>query len=177
MKFSALSIGLFAGAVLAAPSRELDARDGVQTAHLTFLAASSPETYALAVKADGSTLTRRVAGHDLLNISRINAPDYLAASFCKFHTPGPVTLASKLGSDNVTMQIILQPPQPVLDVRCEGVCVPNFERPRGSVDMDGRLLTSPSQVLQRFRPRGALLQRLLCRGRLPPVEQWAVDGG
>ncbi|PNY24094.1 Uncharacterized protein TCAP_05958 [Tolypocladium capitatum] len=122
MKYSALSIGLFAGA-LGAPPSEVFMRDDVQTAHLTFHTDSCPETYALAVKADGSTVE---TAHDGLDIFLIDAPDYLAYSMCKFQTPGEVTLSTKLASDNVTTQIVLSPPQPVLSVRCEGKCLGTY---------------------------------------------------
>ncbi|POR38492.1 Uncharacterized protein TPAR_01315 [Tolypocladium paradoxum] len=188
MKFSALSIGLFASGALAAPSK-VDPRGEAQTAHLTFRAAEGPETYALAVKADGSTVETAnngaAAGHDGLVIGLVDAPDYLASDFCKLETPGEVTISTRLAADNVTTQLVLQPPQPVLRVRCQGMCVPTLCAfpcllprlvPRVEGDLDESLLTSCSRVLQERPARGALLQRRLHRQPLPLVEYWAPVG-
>ncbi|PFH55525.1 hypothetical protein XA68_18115 [Ophiocordyceps unilateralis] len=96
------------------------ARDEVQTAHLTFRAVSSPETYRLAVRADGKPVK---TGHDALNVSHIDAPDYLARALCKFQTSREVKLSTTVAKDGVTQQVVLDPPQPVLTVRCQGQCV------------------------------------------------------
>lgn len=66
------------------------------------------------------------AAHDHLDIGLIDAPDYLAYSLCKFKTAGPVKITTKLASDKVTTQLILDPPQPVLSVRCKGMCVGTY---------------------------------------------------
>ncbi|RDA88830.1 hypothetical protein CP532_5473 [Ophiocordyceps camponoti-leonardi (nom. inval.)] len=92
----------------------------VQTAHLTFRSDSSPETYNLTVKADGSIVK---TGHDTLPISHIDAPDYLARSFCHFQTPRAVNLSTMVASDGITQQVVLNPVQPVLSVLCHGQCV------------------------------------------------------
>ncbi|RDA94943.1 hypothetical protein CP533_0152 [Ophiocordyceps camponoti-saundersi (nom. inval.)] len=92
----------------------------VQTAHLTFRADSSPETYNLTVNADGKLVE---TGHDMLPISHIDAPDYLARSLCHFQTPRAVNLSTTVASDGITQQVVLNPVQPVLSVRCQGQCV------------------------------------------------------
>ncbi|PHH74542.1 hypothetical protein CDD80_3000 [Ophiocordyceps camponoti-rufipedis] len=94
-----------------------------QTAHLTFRSASSPETYNLTVKADGKTIK---TGHAAVNVSRIDAPDYLAQSLCTFTTPGPVRLEMAVKEDGVTQQVVLVPAQAVLAVRCWGKCVHTY---------------------------------------------------
>ncbi|KAJ6442294.1 galactose-proton symport [Purpureocillium lavendulum] len=119
MPFNTALLGLVAAgapAVLA---------DDAQTAHLTFRAASSPETYDLAVRADGGSVE---TGHADLAVHLIDAPDYLAYSLCKFATPQPVELSTTIADDNVTQQVVLDPPQPVLSVTCEGMTASTPER-------------------------------------------------
>ncbi|GJN81880.1 hypothetical protein VFPFJ_03022 [Purpureocillium lilacinum] len=114
MKLQLALLSLVAAAVTA---------EDVQTAHLKFRAASSSETYDLAVKADGSSVD---TDHADLSIHLIDAPDYLASSLCHFTTPQPVELSTTIADDNVTQQVVLDPPQPVLSVRCEGMCVGTY---------------------------------------------------
>lgn len=72
-------------------------------------------------------LTRRAhTDHADLAVHLIDAPDYLASSLCHFTTPQPVELSTTIADDNVTQQVVLDPPQPVLSVRCEGMCVGTY---------------------------------------------------
>ncbi|UNI22338.1 hypothetical protein JDV02_008234 [Purpureocillium takamizusanense] len=95
----------------------------VQTAHLKFRASSSSETYDLVVKANGHPVD---TGHADLAVRLVDAPDYLAYSLCRFATPRPVKLSTTIADDNVTQQVVLDPPQPVLSVSCEGMCVGTY---------------------------------------------------
>ncbi|KAK4092218.1 hypothetical protein Purlil1_3471 [Purpureocillium lilacinum] len=172
MKLQLALLSLVAAAVTA---------EDVQTAHLKFRAASSSETYDLAVKADGSSVD---TDHADLSIHLIDAPDYLASSLCHFTTPQPVELSTTIADDNVTQQVVLDPPQPVLSVRCEGMCVgtyaldPNgastFAHLEGIVEEgENWLMLSRRRLLRQQRPaRRAVLQRALRREPLPPVEHW-----
>ncbi|PHH88345.1 hypothetical protein CDD83_7643 [Cordyceps sp. RAO-2017] len=113
-------LGLFAGTGLAVPSSELETRDEPLTAHLTFRAASSEETYTMAVLADGNPVK---TGHETLAVGLVDAPDYLAQTFCNFQMSGEASISSKIASDNVTQQVVIDPPQPILSVSCRGFCV------------------------------------------------------
>ncbi|KAM4061145.1 hypothetical protein HRG_009974 [Hirsutella rhossiliensis] len=127
-----LSLGLLAGNVLATPAQEMDAWGDVQTAHLKFRAASSPDTYDLTVQADGNAVN---TGREKLDIGLVDAPDYFAVSLCKFKTPGKVEISSKVASDRYTQQVVIDPPQPIISVKCQGMCVQTYDYPE---DMEKR---------------------------------------
>ncbi|KAK2591466.1 hypothetical protein QQS21_010842 [Conoideocrella luteorostrata] len=117
MKFIT-SLALFVAAATAAP-----AASDVQTAHLTFRPDASHEAYKLQVKADGKS----VLIADQTPIQLIDAPDYLAESFCKFDTVQPgVKFTKIIASDNVTQQVVLNPPSAIKGVSCEGMCVTTY---------------------------------------------------
>jgi hypothetical protein len=58
-------------------------------------------------------------------VNIIDAPDYNAYGQCQFMTAGQATLASGFSSTGVN-QIHVGPPQPVLGVSCQGMCVPTY---------------------------------------------------
>ncbi|EQL02997.1 hypothetical protein G6O67_005214 [Ophiocordyceps sinensis] len=115
-----VSLGILADNVLATPSPKVD---DVQTAHLKFRASSSPDTYDLTIQADGNVVK---TDRDKLAIGLVDAPDYYAASLCKFETPGKVKISSKVAGDRYTQQVVLDPPQPILSVKCQGMCVQTY---------------------------------------------------
>ncbi|KAL3956724.1 hypothetical protein ACCO45_009570 [Purpureocillium lilacinum] len=144
MKLQLALLSLVAAAVTA---------EDVQTAHLKFRAASSSETYDLAVKADGSSVD---TDHADLSIHLIDAPDYLASSLCHFTTPP----ARRAIDDHRRRQRHA--------AGGAGPAAAGAERPlRGNVRRHVR------RLLRQQRPaRRAVLQRALRREPLPPVEHW-----
>ncbi|KAM5347170.1 hypothetical protein ACJ41O_010175 [Fusarium nematophilum] len=110
------SIAIFASA-LARPG--LVERDDVQTLHLTFH--GGPASYELSFPADG----RRRNTNNGINVNIIDAPDYNAFSQCTFYTDGEKTLVQSIGDDG-SQHVVVGPPQPIIAVSCEGMCVPTY---------------------------------------------------
>ncbi|KAH8204486.1 hypothetical protein TruAng_001402 [Truncatella angustata] len=94
----------------------LEARDQVQTVHLTFH--GGPAEYSMAIPADG----KRYPTNNNIAVNIIDAPDYNAISQCTFYTAGEKALASGI-TDKGLQQVIVGPPQPITAVSCYGICV------------------------------------------------------
>ncbi|KAI1843786.1 hypothetical protein JX266_010045 [Neoarthrinium moseri] len=110
--FAALSLGVTANS----NATPLDARDGVQTVHLTFH--GGPASYSLTIPADGKIHQT----NNGISVNIIDAPDYNAISQCTFYTAGQKTLVSGI-TDKGLQQVIVGPPQPITAVSCQGMCV------------------------------------------------------
>ncbi|GAB1318126.1 hypothetical protein MFIFM68171_08336 [Madurella fahalii] len=118
MKYLALlasALGLAAASVI-----PLEQRD-VQTVHLKFRA--GPAEYDMAFPADGA---ERLTNSNLA-VNIIEAPDYNAYSQCDFRTVdgAEVTFASSISPDGIGL-VLVGPPQPIVAVSCQGMCVPNY---------------------------------------------------
>ncbi|KAH6887893.1 hypothetical protein B0T10DRAFT_405928 [Thelonectria olida] len=94
-------------------------RDDVQTVHLTFH--GGPASYSLEFPADGTT---HETNSDI-SVNIIDAPDYNAFQQCTFTTTGEKTLVQSIGKGGL-QQIVVGPPQPILSVSCNGMCVPTY---------------------------------------------------
>ncbi|RFU75108.1 hypothetical protein TARUN_7110 [Trichoderma arundinaceum] len=114
MKLSAsfVAIGLFAGASIAQDT-------GVQTAHLTLRSIGDDHSYTLDVPADGQA----VETFRSLPVQLIDAPDFNVLEACVIDTPGPKNLSSTIADDGVTQQVVIDPPQQVNSITCQGTCV------------------------------------------------------
>ncbi|KAI1498310.1 hypothetical protein F5X99DRAFT_335008 [Biscogniauxia marginata] len=117
MKFSQ-PIVLTLSLVSCSLAHPLDGRD-VQVAHLTFHGGAA--SYELSVPADGTVIQT----NSDLSISIIDAPDYNALSQCTFNTAGEKTLVGGINQDGL-QQVIVGPPQPIVSVSCQGMCVPTY---------------------------------------------------
>ncbi|KAL7938428.1 hypothetical protein V8C35DRAFT_153401 [Trichoderma chlorosporum] len=125
MKFfaSIAAIGLFAGLSLAQAS--------VQTAHVTLRSEGNDHAYPLDVPANGEP----VYTYSTLPIQRIDAPDYNVLQNCVIDTPGPKNLSTGIAPDGVTQQVLIDPPQTVTSMTCQGTCVATYDNcfaPNGS---------------------------------------------
>ncbi|KAF7560040.1 hypothetical protein G7046_g4105 [Stylonectria norvegica] len=105
--------------VLARPG--LEARDDVQTVHLTFH--GGPASYSLEFPANGETF----ATNSDISVNIVDAPDYNAFQQCTFYTAGDKTLVQSIG-ENGLQQVVVGPPQPITGVSCIGMCVPTYVR-------------------------------------------------
>ncbi|KAK7754541.1 hypothetical protein SLS62_003562 [Diatrype stigma] len=113
MKFLYSSVLAMAATAFSSPIEDPQ----VQVAHLTFH--GGPASYELAVPADGTV----VQTNNNMAVNLIDAPDYNAQPGCQFHTVGQVMLQGRLTADGL-QQIAVGPPQPILSVSCQGMCVP-----------------------------------------------------
>lgn len=116
MKFFAsfVAVSLFAGLSLA--------QDSVQTAHVTLRSEGDDHSYPLTVPADG----KPVLTYSTLPIVVIDAPDFNVLQACVIETPGPKNLSSTIASDGVTQQVVIDPPQAVTSISCQGTCVETY---------------------------------------------------
>ncbi|KAL7816724.1 hypothetical protein V8C26DRAFT_89678 [Trichoderma gracile] len=117
MKFftTVCAIGLFAGASLAQDAP-------VQTAHVTLRSEGDDHSYPLTVPADG----KPVLTHSTLPIALIDAPDFNVLQACVIETPGAKNLSSTIAADGVTQQVVIDPPQAVTSISCQGTCVETY---------------------------------------------------
>lgn len=112
--FTSVAISLFAGVSLA--------QDTVQTAHVTLRSLGDDHSYALAVPADGNP----VLTYSTLPIQLIDAPDFNVLDACVIDTPGPKNLSRAIAADGVTQQIVIDPPQTVTSITCQGTCIDTY---------------------------------------------------
>ncbi|KAL7948011.1 hypothetical protein V8C42DRAFT_316392 [Trichoderma barbatum] len=116
MKFLATfaAIGLFAGLSLA--------QDTVQVAHVTLRSIGDDHSYPLDVPADG----KAVLTYSSLPIQHIDAPDFNVLQACVIETAGEANLSSTIAADGVTQQVVIDPPQAVTSITCQGTCVATY---------------------------------------------------
>ncbi|KAL7922796.1 hypothetical protein ACQKWADRAFT_320477 [Trichoderma austrokoningii] len=114
MKFSApfLAISLLTGVSMAQNST-------VQVAHITLRSEGDDHSFPLSVPANG----KPVFTFSTLPVQKIDAPDFDVLQACVIDTVGPANLSSTIASDGVTQQVVIDPPQTVISVSCEGTCV------------------------------------------------------
>jgi hypothetical protein len=60
-----------------------------------------------------------------ISVNIIDAPDYNAFQQCTFNTANGKTLVQSIGEGGL-QQIVVGPPQPILSVGCQGMCVPTY---------------------------------------------------
>lgn len=94
----------------------------VQTAHVTLRSLGDDHSYPLAVPANGQP----VLTYSTLPIQLIDAPDYNVLQACVIDTPGPKNLSSTIAADGVTQQVVIDPPQAVTSITCQGTCVETY---------------------------------------------------
>ncbi|KAL6900159.1 hypothetical protein GGI43DRAFT_59838 [Trichoderma evansii] len=109
---SFVTIGLFAGVSIAQNTT-------VQVAHVTLRSVGDDHSFPLAVPADG----KPVFTYSTLPVQKIDAPDFDVLQACVIDTVGPANLSSTIASDGVTQQVVIDPPQTVTSITCQGTCV------------------------------------------------------
>lgn len=121
MKFTAATITTFALLCSASAEEEYP----INTANLTFYQSSGQLAYHLSVYADGGANPT----HDWnTKVGYLDAPDYLASSFCHYEynlpagAPEPKT-RDTIAPDGRTGRVVFDPPTGIRDVRCKGFCV------------------------------------------------------
>ncbi|KAI1342946.1 hypothetical protein F5Y15DRAFT_272353 [Xylariaceae sp. FL0016] len=124
MHFSS-SILLGLGLVASSLAHPLEDRD-VQTAHLVFH--GGPASYSLSVPADGTV----VPTNNDISVSIIDDNDYNAFAQCTFTTADEKTLVSSINTDDGSQHIMVGPPQPIISVSCQGMCVPSYSNCYGT---------------------------------------------
>ncbi|KAM0255593.1 hypothetical protein ACHAQJ_005596 [Trichoderma viride] len=117
MKFSTsfVAIGLFAGVSIAQNTT-------VQTAHVTLRSLGDDHSYPLSVPANGEP----VFTYSTLPIQLIDAPDFNVLQACVINTPGPKNLSSTIAADGTTQQVVIDPPQTVTSITCQGTCIETY---------------------------------------------------
>ncbi|UKZ60922.1 uncharacterized protein TrAtP1_002193 [Trichoderma atroviride] len=96
---SFLAIGLFTGVSIAQNST-------VQVAHVTLRSEGDDHSFPMSVPADGKPVFT-----------------YSTLPACVIDTVGPANLSSTIASDGVTQQVVIDPPQTVTSITCQGTCV------------------------------------------------------
>ncbi|KAK1252333.1 hypothetical protein MKX08_003520 [Trichoderma sp. CBMAI-0020] len=109
---SFLAIGLFTGLSIAQNST-------VQVAHVTLRSEGDDHSFPMSIPADG----KPVYTYSTLPVQRIDAPDFDVLQACVIDTVGPANLSSTIASDGVTQQVVVDPPQTVTSITCQGTCV------------------------------------------------------
>lgn len=114
MKFfsSFVAIGLLAGVSIAQNST-------VQVAHVTLRSEGDDHSFPMDVPADG----KPVFTYSTLPVQKIDAPDFDVLQACVIDTVGPANLSSTIASDGVTQQVVIDPPQTVTSITCQGTCI------------------------------------------------------
>ncbi|KAK6445255.1 hypothetical protein FP744_10001503 [Trichoderma asperellum] len=114
MKFLScfVALGLFVGVSIAQNST-------VQIAHVTLRSEGDDHSFPLNVPANG----KPVFTYSTLPVQLIDAPDYDVLQLCAIQTVGPANLSSTIASDGVTQQVVIDPPQTVTSITCQGTCV------------------------------------------------------
>lgn len=109
---SFLAIGLFTSVSIAQNST-------VQVAHVTLRSEGDDHSFSLSVPANG----KPVFTYSTLPVQKIDAPDFNVLQACAINTVGPANLSSTIASDGVTQQVVIDPPQTVTSITCQGTCV------------------------------------------------------
>lgn len=114
MKFLScfVALGLFVGVSIAQNST-------VQIAHVTLRSEGDDHSFPLNVPANG----KPVFTYSTLPVQLIDAPDYDVLQLCAIQTVGPANLSSTIASNGVTQQVVIDPPQTVTSITCQGTCV------------------------------------------------------
>jgi hypothetical protein len=109
---SLLAIGLFTGVSMAQNST-------VQVAHVTLRSIGDDHSFPMSVPANGTPIYT----YSTLPVQKIDAPDFDVLQACVIDTVGPANFSSTIASDNVTQQVVIDPPQTVTSITCQGTCV------------------------------------------------------
>lgn len=91
----------------------------VQVAHVTLRSEGDDHSFPLDVPANG----KPVFTYSTLPVQKIDAPDFDVLQACVIDTVGPANLSSTIASDGVTQQVVIDPPQTVTSITCQGTCI------------------------------------------------------
>ncbi|KAK5996123.1 hypothetical protein PT974_04551 [Cladobotryum mycophilum] len=115
--FTSIAVtALFAGSALAIMI------PNVQYVNLDLHNLDKFESFHFQIWADG----KRYLVNNPMPVAAIDDPDYSAFEYCHFETAQPKNVTfhmENFGTANASQQVLIQPPQPIISITCQGVCV------------------------------------------------------